>query len=144
MSLEIVPFFFTDQSKFQKARAIRQKVFIEEQKVEERDEFDEFEESSSHYLMSLNNKAIGTARWRQIGSVVKLERFAVLEEYRGKKYGDQLLQRVISDAKKRQLPLYLHAQIKAIPFYARRGFEKVGEMFSECDIDHYKMVLSQE
>ncbi|RZL08444.1 MAG: GNAT family N-acetyltransferase, partial [Hymenobacter sp.] len=29
-----------------------------------------------------------------------------------------------------------------IPLYERTGFQKVGELFEECAIQHYKMVLS--
>ena len=36
--------------------------------------------------------------------------------------------------------MYLHAQLKAIPFYERQGFKKVGDLFVECEIEHYKMI----
>lgn len=140
-ALNIKPFRSSDKTLFSAARKIREKVFIEEQKVDEADEFDEFEAESHHYLLLLEDQAIGTARWRRIGDKVKLERFAVLKEHRGKSYGDYLLQRVIADAKKEEKPIYLHAQLKAIPFYERRGFKKVGDLFVECEIEHYKMVL---
>jgi predicted GNAT family N-acyltransferase len=39
------------------------------------------------------------------------------------------------------IEIYLHAQLPAVAFYARQGFEPVGELFSECDIEHYKMIL---
>jgi len=140
MSLKIVPFLTSDQQKFDAVRQIRETVFIIEQEVEETDEFDEFEAISTHYLMTFNHQPIGTARWRVIGEKVKLERFAVLKEFRGNQHGEALLKAVIEDAEKLGKPLYLHAQLKAIPFYARQGFEKVGEQFSECDIEHFKMV----
>jgi len=135
-------FYKSDQEKFKKVRTIREVVFIEEQEVEERDEFDEYEDSSQHYLMCLDEKPIGTARWRHVGDKVKLERFAILKDYRGAKNGDALLQKVIEDAAESKKPMYLHAQLKAIPFYERRGFKKVGNLFLECDIKHYKMELN--
>jgi len=52
------------------------------------------------------------------------------------------LKQVIDDVKEKSNIIYLHAQLKAIPFYERQGFQKVGEQFSECDILHYKMVLN--
>jgi len=140
MSLQITPFTTSDKELFQQAREIRDVVFIQEQKVEEQDEFDEFEDSSEHFLMTFNDKAIGTARWRVIRDKVKLERFAVLKEFRGKQYGEQLLKAVINSAQKENLKMYLHAQLKAIPFYERQGFSKVGDLFVECEIEHYKMV----
>lgn len=140
-ALNIKTFKTSDKALFAESRKIREKVFIVEQKVTEDEEFDEFEEESNHYLLLLDNQAIGTARWRRIDDKVKLERFAVLKEYRGKSYGDYLLQAVLKDAQKEARPIYLHAQLKAIPFYERRGFRKVGDLFVECEIEHYKMVL---
>lgn len=137
-------FFTSEKELFEKARDIRQVVFVEEQKVDEREEFDEFEDLSKHFLIFDGEKAVGTARWRHIADKIKLERFAVLKEYRGKKYGDQVLEAVLAEVSPLQKTIYLHAQLKAIPFYERRGFEKVGEMFSECDIDHYKMVWKKK
>jgi predicted GNAT family N-acyltransferase len=141
MSLQIIPFRSSNDSLFQKAREIRNVVFIQEQQVEEQDEFDEFENECQHFLMTLNEKAIGTARWRRVGDKVKLERFAVLKEFRGKRYGDQLLKAVIDSARVENTAMYLHAQLKAIPFYERQGFKKVGDLFVECEIEHYKMIL---
>lgn len=139
--IKVIPFEYSEADKFALARGIRERVFIVEQEVDERDEFDEYESSSHHYLLLLDGKAIGTARWREIGEKVKLERFAVDKMYRNKGLGEKLLAKVIDDAKEMGKPLYLHAQLKAIPFYERQGFEKVGELFLECDIEHYKMIL---
>lgn len=136
--------FKTDEKVlFEKARVIRDKVFVQEQNVAEEEEFDEFEDESLHYLLYVDNKAIGTARWRHIGNKVKLERFAVLKEYRGKGYGDFLVKTVLKDALKEGKTIYLHAQLKAIPLYERSGFKKVGDLFMECDIEHYKMVIEK-
>ncbi|MFB1023438.1 MAG: GNAT family N-acetyltransferase [Vicingaceae bacterium] len=138
--IRITPFKNSDTALFQQARDIRDVVFIQEQQVDEEDEFDEFEEICQHFLMEWNTTAIGTARWRATGENVKLERFAVLKEFRGKKYGDQLLQAVINSAAVENKTMYLHAQLNAIPFYERQGFKKVGDLFVECEIEHYKMV----
>lgn len=125
---------------------IRQKVFVEEQNVPLEEEYDEFEETAKHYLATFNGEPAGVARWRETEKGVKLERFAVLPAYRNKDVGGHILKQVLADV----LPqhsgktIYLHAQLPAINFYARHGFEKVGEMFSECDIDHFKMVLKEE
>ena len=47
-----------------KAFTIRQKVFVEEQKVPEELEIDEFENESIHFLAYVNGEAVGTARMR--------------------------------------------------------------------------------
>ena len=140
MDLQIVSFKTSNSVLFQQVREIRDVVFIQEQRVEEQDEFDEFEDDWDHFLMSYHDQPIGTARWRVVADKVKLERFAVLKDFRGKKYGDQLLQAVLKSAQKENKTMYLHAQLKAIPFYERQGFKKVGDLFVECEIEHYKMI----
>jgi predicted GNAT family N-acyltransferase len=127
----------------QAAFAIREKVFVEEQRVPREEEYDEFETSARHYLATADGTPCGAARWRKTDKGVKLERFAVLPQYRNQEVGGHILRRVIADVKAAypNETMYLHAQVPAMNFYARQGFEKVGEMFSECDIDHYKMIL---
>ena len=139
---DILSFKHADAELFEAVKKIRNEVFIIEQQVREEEEFDEFENSSIHYLLSINKTPIGTARWRHVGDWIKLERFAVLKDFRGEKNGDFLLKSVLDDVLKENKPLYLHAQLKAIPFYERRGFRKVGELFWECEIAHYKMTMN--
>lgn len=140
-NIDIVSFDYSNSDLFEKARQIRELVFVQEQEVSREEEFDEFEGNSRHYLLSIGDQAIATARWRVIGDKTKLERFAMLKEYRNKGYGDKILKKVIEDALVAGNDLYLHAQLKAIPFYKRRGFEQIGDLFVECDIEHYKMIL---
>ncbi|MCH7412866.1 GNAT family N-acetyltransferase [Belliella sp. R4-6] len=122
---------------------IREEVFVVEQQVDPREEYDEFEETSTHFFATIDDHAAGTARWRFTKNGIKLERFAVLKSMRGKGVGQALVQAVIddiasTDSAKGKL-LYMHAQLTAIPLYAKFGFEKVGEMFEECNILHYQM-----
>ncbi len=137
-------FFTSEKELFEEARKIRETVFVIEQQVDEREEFDEFEDLSKHFLFYDGEKAVGTARWRHIADKIKLERFAVLKEYRNKGVGDKILEAVLAEVLPLERTIYLHAQLKAMPFYKRRGFKKVGEMFSECDIDHYKMEIRND
>ncbi len=119
---------------------IRKKVFVEEQKVNRDEEYDEFENTSQHYLGWEGRSRVATARWRHTSEGVKLERFAVLNGYRNKGMGTDLLKKVLADAREEGKNIYLHAQLPAVSLYERAGFVKEGEMFSECGIEHYKMV----
>ncbi|WP_026950940.1 GNAT family N-acetyltransferase [Algoriphagus mannitolivorans] len=136
----------TDKESLQKAFKIRETVFVVEQGVDSRDEYDGFEESSFHFLAKLNGKAVGTARWRFTDKGIKLERFAVLKEARGKGVGQALVKAVLEDIssvpESKGKTKYLHAQLDAVPLYSKFGFEKVGEMFEECNIKHFKMELA--
>ena len=127
------------------AFAIRRVVFVDEQCVSPEDEYDEFEGGSTHFLARLGGQPVGTARWRRTSKGIKLERFAVLAEARGKGVGKALVQAVLSDVFNQQPEpiesIYLHAQLSAMPLYAHFGFLPVGPQFDECGIQHLKMVL---
>ncbi len=135
----------TEETDLEKAFAIRKTVFVEEQKVSETDEYDSYEGASHHFLATFNETPCATARWRYTEKGVKLERFAVLKDFRGKKIGNQILKTLLEDITR--MPetdthiRYLHAQLAAVPFYEKEGFKKVGEMFEECNIKHFKMIL---
>jgi predicted GNAT family N-acyltransferase len=126
---------------------IRELVFVAEQRVPASEEYDTFEETSRHFLAFVDGVACGTARWRYTDKGIKLERFAILKEYRNRKVGSALVQALLQDIKSQPLSegkiLYLHAQLSAMPLYAKFDFVPVGEMFEECNIQHYKMVLPQ-
>jgi predicted GNAT family N-acyltransferase len=111
------------------AFTIREKVFVQGQGVPADDEYDQHDRqrTTRHYLARVDGQPAGAARWRPTDHGVKLERFAVLADVRAE----------VPDAAQ----VYLHAQLRAISLYERAGFQKVGEMFEECDIQHYKMVL---
>ena len=121
------------------AQQIRTAVFVQEQGVDASDEYDSHEEASQHYLVSLDNKAVATARWRFTPIGIKLERFAVLKAHRGEGIGQYLLKYMIKEVLKHSKPIYLHAQIQVVEFYQKLGFEKEGAFFEEAGIQHFKM-----
>lgn len=127
------------------AFSIRRTVFVEEQRVDEREEYDEYEIISRHFLAWSDGIPCGTARWRRTSNGVKMERFAVLKDYRGQGVGKALVRAVLDNIFQQQPEpiesIYLHAQLSAILLYASFGFVTVGSQFEEAGIQHYKMVL---
>ena len=61
---------------------IRREVFIKGLNIPEHLEIDSNEESSKYILAKVDGKSVGTARWRKTDEGMKLERFAVLNDYR--------------------------------------------------------------
>lgn len=126
------------------AMNIRQQVFVIEQNVPAEEEYDEYEATAQHFLASADGQPAGTARWRFTDKGVKLERFAVQKAFRSSGVGSALLQAVLADIEQNPETIdkkkYLHAQITAMGLYTKFGFVAEGEMFQECDIDHFKMV----
>jgi predicted GNAT family N-acyltransferase len=128
------------------AFTIREIVFVQGQNVPADEEYDQHDRAATtrHYLARVDGQPAGAARWRPTAHGVKLERFAVLETFRGHGVGTALVHQVLADVAAEApeaAQVYLHAQLRAIPLYERTGFQKVGDMFEECDIQHYKMVL---
>ncbi len=137
-------FKIDNQEDLDAAFRIREQVFVKEQGVNRLEEFDSFESVAFHFLASSKKgKPIGTARWRFTDSGVKLERFAVIAEARKHGIGYALLDAIMKDIKAHPKAInqyiFLHAQLEAIPLYEKYGFRKVGNIFEECGIKHYKM-----
>lgn len=129
----------TAQEDLEKSFAIRDIVFVQEQgcPVDLEHEYDDI---SHHFLATVGNIPAGAARWRKTEQGYKLERFAVLKEYRGKGVAAAMIKAVLSDLPEVAAYIYLNAQIDAIPVYEKNGFIKVGAQFEEAGIQHYKMV----
>jgi predicted GNAT family N-acyltransferase len=119
---------------------VRREVFVKEQEVNQEEEYDEYDLSSNHLAALIGDVVVGTCRFRKAEKGIKLERFAVLRDYRGMDIGENLLLYCLSSVQK-EATVYLHAQIQVVDFYSKYGFEKQGEMFEEAGIKHYKMVL---
>ena len=121
---------------------IRTQVFQKEQGVSAELEFDGLDADAIQLLAYLNGKAVATARIREMdANTVKIERLAVLPEYRKQGIGKQLMESalsVISNLDKSKA--VVHAQEYVASLYQQLGFEVVGERFSEAGIDHVKMV----
>ncbi|MBC8051718.1 MAG: GNAT family N-acetyltransferase [Sphingobacteriaceae bacterium] len=128
------------QEELDSIHRIRRKVFIEEQNCPPELEW-ESEDECVHFLAMLNGEPAGTARWWPTPKGIKLQRFAVLKEYRGIGVGQALVKAVLDDLPSGTNYVYLHAQIQACSLYEKFGFKKEGPEFDEVGIRHFKMVL---
>ncbi|MFT6053171.1 MAG: putative GNAT family N-acyltransferase [Roseivirga sp.] len=132
-----------NQEELDQAFAIREKVFIEEQECDRDEEFDEFDAESVHFIAYYRGTVAGTSRYRKTAKGIKLERFAVLKEFRGSGIGKRLVSTVLADVlyhyNDKGTLIYLHAQVSAMQLYAKYDFKKVGELFTEAKIEHYEM-----
>lgn len=137
-----VEVFTTDnKEKARQAFEIRRKVFVDEQKVSPEEEYDEYEDIARHFLLVVDGRSVGTARWRLTEKGVKLERFAVLPEFRNLGAGSLLVKSVLKEVMGQHQHIYLHAQVAAMRLYERAGFKATGPLFYEAGIPHYKMTL---
>jgi len=128
----------SDPADLEKVFAIRRQVFVVEQNCPPELEW-EFEDESTHFLATVDGIPAGASRWRKTDKGYKLERFAVLEEFRGG-VGKELVNAVLNDLPADATYVYMHAQLPAVTLYEKFGFEKTGPEFEEAGIRHYKMV----
>lgn len=124
-----------------KLRALRRAVFIEEQRVPEELEWDDADARAYHVLaISEAGEPIGTGRLKLDGQI---GRMAVARKWRRRGVGAAILRCLLDLARKEGCTVVrLHAQTHAIPFYAKYGFEAVGEEFDEAGIAHRAMELA--
>ncbi|QQL50791.1 GNAT family N-acetyltransferase [Mucilaginibacter ginkgonis] len=122
--------------------AIRREVFVGEQNCPPELEW-ENEDVSNHFLATIDGEPAGAARWRKTENGYKLERFAVLKQFRGKGVAQELVKTVLTDLPSDAGYVYLNAQIQAVGLYKKFGFEQTGPQFEEAGIQHFKMELKK-
>jgi predicted GNAT family N-acyltransferase len=120
-------------------RIVRTAVFIQEQHVPAELEWDEFDAPSVHVLAEdVCGQPIGTARLLQDGHI---GRMAVMKEWRRQGIGSALLQKIITEMIDRGMAeAKLNAQVSAIGFYQKFGFQVSGNEFMDAKILHVKMI----
>ena len=125
------------------ARAIRRRVFVEEQGVASDEEWDEHDAAGAgtlHFVAYDGRRVVGCARLRAYDGAAKIERVAVLPEQRGLGLGRALMEAAERAAREQgHTRLVLHAQSAVIPFYERLGWRALGPEFQEAGIPHRKM-----
>lgn len=135
----VLRFSYEDKTHFSQATEIRNTVFIKEHKVDKALELDGLDIDCQHYLILDNEKPIATTRWRNTDKGIKIERFAVIKEYREKGVGKFMLNTMLSDLHSLNTTIYLYAQDNAVDFYKKYNFKVVGDKFVEANIVHYEM-----
>ena len=137
---------------------VRRAVFIEEQRVPEDEEIDDYDadpaspgmsERVVHVLGRLDGQPVATARLlldhggEPPHGYPHIGRVAVLAALRGRRYGVQIMEALHEEARRRgHLGITLAAQEHARPFYERLGYVARGELFLDAGIEHRWMDLA--
>ncbi|GAK04523.1 GNAT family acetyltransferase YjcF [Geomicrobium sp. JCM 19037] len=94
---------------------VRYEVFVKEQHVSVEEEWDEYEDSSIHFLAHDNHTPVGAGRLRWVENTGKAERICILSSYRGTGLG-RLIMSALEDTYNRKtarkwfsLPKLMHA-----------------------------------
>ena len=116
---------------------IRYQVFVDEQKVPIELEIDDDDPLAAHVLCLVDGNPIGTGRILLDGHIGRL---AVLQAHRKQGYGNKILDHLELIAQENELTeVFLNAQVTAIPFYEKRGYMIISDIFDDADIPHQTM-----
>ena len=136
------------EADWQAVRTIREAVFVQEQACPPDEEWDAHDAADArgrtvhHLLGTLGAEPVACARWRTVGGVAKLERFAVLVPARGRGIARAMVAAALDQARAAGYTRFaLHAQAHLAGFYASFGFAPHGDLFQEAGIEHVKMLL---
>ena len=126
-------------------RALREEVFIIEQKVPPEEEWDELDDDPTtvHLKAFDGDLVVGTLR---LIHNVKIGRVCVKASHRGQGIASQLLLRamLIGLAKiplEQAVIFKLSAQLSAMNVYRRAGFKEYGDVYLDAGIEHKDMKL---
>jgi len=121
---------------------VRRRVFVIGQNIDEQIVFDPYDDEAFHTIVVIGDKTVGSARVRLLeGSEAKLERMAILPNYRGNGLGRNMITFLEGELSKRSATkIVLHAQNDVSEFYKKCGFNVEGPFFWEVGIKHIKMV----
>jgi len=124
------------------ARALREEVFIVEQKIPAALEWDAADAGAIH-AVAFNRFDVPLATGRLIleqGAPARIGRMATSRLARSSGVGRQVLDALIDAARSRGVAvLTLNAQTSAQNFYLRAGFAPHGDVFEEAGIPHIEM-----
>lgn len=138
MALTVTPFRTDDTVRMNASRQIREAVFCVEQGISPADEWDHHDPICEHFLLYTAQTPIGTARVRPTGDgTLKIERMAVMEDYRDIGAGTFLLRAILNHVG--AAAVVLNAQTAVEGFYRKLGFEPDGAVFAEAGIPHIRM-----
>lgn len=123
-------------------KAIRDEVFIKEQRIPEEIEYNEDEALYTHFCFYHNNKPFACTRMMSgKDNVVKIKSIAILKEYRGKGHSRKLIEYVEDVAKKRgNKRAEVNAPAESKVFFESLGYKREGQDFMFCDKPYIKML----
>ena len=126
------------------ASALRNEVFVEEQRIPLALELDAADAGAVHVLAHNRlGQAVATGRLLRgdAPGLGRIGRLAVRRDLRGGGLGQRVLGALMDAARDRgDQAVELHAQRSALGFYARLGFEAQGAPYEEAGIAHQSML----
>ena len=133
---------FNDKD-FPLIKHIRKTVFSDELKISESELFDDSDNSCDHFLIFDGKNIVGSVRIIVLNDKIKLERMAILKEYRTKSYGKLCISQIKEYYSALGFSQIILDSIYSVKnFYKKCGFLEEGKIFQRVGIDHIRMSLT--
>ena len=130
---------------FDQAISVRVAVFVEEQGGRRGYDPDQYDATARIFIGILDNQVVATTRARKIQpNIFKIERVAVLPQFRRQNIGKMILNFAFNEVEKdNPQRIYLSAQTRAKGFYQKCGFVRTSDEYdpyqngvSHIDMDY--------
>ena len=142
VEINILKLNFNDED-FSHIRNIRKSVFNIELGISESELFDKNDETCDHFLIFDGKKIAGSVRIHSMNATIKLERMAILKEFRTKNYGKNCILQIKEYYSTKNFSRIILDSIYSVRgFYKKCGFTEEGEIFQRVGIDHIRMSLT--
>ena len=133
---------FNDKE-FSHVRDIRESVFYDGLGISKQELFDKNDESCDHFLIFDGQKIVGSVRILSMEKIVKLERMAILKNFRTKNHGRNCIFQLKEYYSTHGFSQIILDSIYSVrEFYKKCGFIEEGDVFQRVGIDHIQMSLT--
>ena len=132
-----------DDNEFFHIRDIRETVFTNELGIAKQELFDKNDETCDHFLIFDGKEIAGSVRILSMEKVAKLERMAILKDFRTKNYGKNCIFQLKEYYLTHDFSHIILDSIYSVRgFYKKCGFIEEGDVFQRVGIDHIRMSLT--
>ena len=124
-------------------KEIRKVVFTDELNISESYLLDKYDETCDQFLIKNGEITIGALRLRKENNAVKLERMAILSEFRKMSFGIKAINEVKKYCiTKSESKIFLDSIYDIRDFYKKCGFTEIGDIFERVGLRHIRMEMS--
>lgn len=127
---------------------LRVDIFVVEQECPY-PELDNYDQQSIHYFLKIDGEMAANVRILPPNTKfaeASIGRVAVAEKYRGKGYGQQIMQKAIQYVAREwnETQIKIEAQEHLKKFYSALGFQQISESYLDDGIPHIDMMLERK
>ena len=142
VNTNLIKLDFNDKD-FSHIRNIRKTVFYVELGISESELFDKYDESCDHFLIFDGKNIVGSVRVISIDEKIKIERMAILKNFRTKNHGKTCISHLKEYYSTKEFSKIILDSIYSVKgFYQKCGFIEEGMLFQRVGIDHIRMSLT--